>query len=148
MYLQYRFNATSHSNSSTRGTSSEYHTTHSIQIVNCSQKRVRVHAQFECYRVHTQRNSSQHPYVATQIDIRKRTSWTAATITGQSSGVLLMEYYFILELYPDKIYLKQSCLPCFPQSTMATLQKLRTKLSFNFCQFCVQLDSNKFGRLL
>ena len=46
--VQYRFNTTSHSHSSTRGTSFEYHTTHSIQIVNRSQKHVRVHAQFEC----------------------------------------------------------------------------------------------------
>jgi len=52
--LRYRFNATSHSNSSTRDTSSEYHTTHSIQIVNRSLRNVCECTQFE----YTHRNSS------------------------------------------------------------------------------------------
>jgi len=51
--IRYRFNGTSSSNSSTRGMSSEYHTTHSIQIVNCLLRNVCECTQFECYWVHS-----------------------------------------------------------------------------------------------
>jgi len=102
VFIQYRFNATSHSNSSTRGTSSEYHTAHSIQIVNRSQKRVQVHAQFE---VHTKKFLLAS--VCSDIDRYMKTDKLVSSNNHRTiercafNGIL-----FYSRTLPQKIYLK------------------------------------------